>query len=325
MQSINAARAESRRGLLLIMLAAVLWGTVGISTKTIYHLASTNPLSIGFFRLVFSLPVLFSICWARQGKEMLHVSRGDLGLMTLIGLMTALYQVCYFGAVARTGVAVATVVTLCTAPVMVAVITVAFTRKRPSRSTLVALVGALSGTAVLVLFQDRGLAPQGACPLRLTGADTGGIALAMVSAFSYGLVTLISQKLAAHRDPFQSLAISFSVGAAVLFGFAKDMVMTYTPLAWVLLVYLGTIPTALAYVLFFKGMRSTSATAASISTLLEPMVATMLAWFLFGERFTPVGFLGIALLGGSLLLLYLGATAPMRKAGRATVRAEVLR
>ncbi|WP_041262790.1 EamA family transporter [Citrifermentans bemidjiense] len=88
MQSINAARAESRRGLLLIMLAAVLWGTVGISTKTIYHLASTNPLSIGFFRLVFSLPVLFSICWARQGKEMLHVSRGDLGLMTLIGLLT---------------------------------------------------------------------------------------------------------------------------------------------------------------------------------------------------------------------------------------------
>uniref|UniRef100_C6E4A3 EamA domain-containing protein n=1 Tax=Geobacter sp. (strain M21) TaxID=443144 RepID=C6E4A3_GEOSM len=321
MQSIYAARAESRRGLLLIMLAAVLWGTVGISTKTIYHLAATNPLSIGFFRLAISLPVLFSICWARQGKKMLQVSRGDLGLMTLIGLMSALYQVCYFGAVARTGVAVATVVTLCTAPVMVAVISVAFTRKRPSRSTLVALVGALSGTVVLVLFQDRGLAPHGG----LTGADGGGIVLALVSAFSYGLVTLTSQKLAAHRDPFQSLAISFSIGAAVLFGFAEDMVMSYTPLAWMLLVYLGTIPTALAYVLFFKGMRSTSATAASISTLLEPMVATLLAWFLFGERFTPMGFLGIALLGGSLLLLYLGATAPMRKAWRATVRADVLR
>lgn len=315
MQSIYAARAEARRGLLLIMLAAVLWGTVGISSKTIYQLVATNPLSIGFFRLAISLPVLFSVCWARQGKKMLQVSRGDLGLMTLIGLMSALYQVCYFGAVARTGVAVATVVTLCTAPVMVAVISVAFTGKRPSRSTLVALVGALSGTSVLVLFREQS---------KLTGADTGGIALALVSAFSYGLVTLISQKLAAHRDPFQSLAISFSVGAAVLFGFAEDMVMTYTPLAWVLLVYLGTIPTALAYVFFFKGMRSTSATAASISTLLEPMVATLLAWFLFDERFTHVGFLGIALLGGALLLLYLGATAPMRQAGRAAVRTDVL-
>lgn len=111
----------------------------------------------------------------------------------------------------------------------------------------------------------------------------------------------------------------------MLFSFAEDIVMTYTPLAWMLLVYLGTIPTALAYVLFFIGMRSTSATAASIGTLLEPMVATLLAWFLLGERFTPVGFLGIALLGGSLLLLYLGANAPVRKAGRATVRTNVLR
>lgn len=317
MQSIHAVRAESRRGLLLIMLAAVLWGTVGICTKTIYQLAPTNPLSIGFFRLAISLPFLFSVCWGRQGKRMFHVSRGDLGLMTLIGLMTALYQVCFFGAVERTGVAVATLVTLCTAPVIVAVISVASTRKRPSRSTLLALMGALSGTSLLVLFQEQS---------KISGADTCGFVLALVSAFGYALVTLTSQKLAAHYDPFQSIAISFSLGAAILFGFARSegMVMTYPPLAWMLLIYLGTIPTALAYALFFAGMRSTSATTASISTLLEPLVATLLAWSLFQERFTPVGSLGVALLGGSLLLLYLGATAPLRKTGRATIRTDVL-
>lgn len=317
MQSIHAARAESRRGLLLIMLAAVLWGTVGISTKTIYHLAATNPLSIGFFRLAISLPVLFFVCWVRQGKKMLQVSRGDLGLMTLIGLLTALYQVCYFSAIARTGVAVATLVTLCTAPVMVAVLSVAFTGKRPSRPTLLALVGALSGTTLLVLFQEQS---------KISGADSAGIVLALISACGYGLVTLASQKLAADGDPFQSLAISFSFGAALLFGFARfqGMVVTYTPLAWMLLVYLGTIPTALAYLLFFKGMRSTSATTASVSTLLEPLVATLLAWFLFGERFTPVGFLGVAILGASLLLLYHGATAPLRPKGKAATGTDLL-
>jgi drug/metabolite transporter, DME family len=316
MQSLHAARAESRRGLLLIMLAAVLWGTVGISSKTIYHLATTNPLSIGFFRLALSLPLLFSVCWVRQGKKMLHVCRGDLGLMALTGLLTAVYQVCFFGAIARTGVAVATLVTLCTAPVMVAVVSVAFTGKRPSMSTVVALVGSLSGTGLLVVFQDHS---------GISGADSTGILLALVSAFSYGMMTLISQKLAAHRDPFQSLAISFSLGAAMLFGFARSegMVLNYSPIAWMLLVYLGTIPTALAYVLFFKGMRSTPATAASVSTLLEPMVATLLAWFLFGERFTPMGFLGVALLGGSLLLLYLGVTAPLRKTERVTVTGDI--
>lgn len=317
MQSLNAARAESRHGLLLIMLAAVLWGTVGISTKSIYHVATTNPLSIGFFRLTISLPALFLVCWARQGKDMFRVSLRDLGLMTLIGLLTALYQVCFFGAIERTGVAVATVLTLCTAPVMVAVVSVAFTGKRPSRATLLALIGSLSGTTLLVLFQEKS---------KISGADTGGITLALLSAFSYGMMTLVSRKLVAHRDSFQSLAISFSLGAIMLYGFAhsQGLVTTYPPLGWMLLVYLGTIPTALAYILFFKGMRSTSATAASISTLVEPLVATLFAWFLFGERFTRLGLLGIALLGGSLLLLYLGATAPLRRKAKIVTAADVL-
>ncbi|MBJ6749213.1 DMT family transporter [Geomonas anaerohicana] len=316
MQSIHSARAESCNGLLLIMLAAVLWGTVGISTNIIYKLAATNPLSIGFFRLTTSLPVLFFMCWVRLGTQMFRVSCGDLALMALIGLLTALYQVCFFGAIARTGVAVATVVTLCTAPVMVAVVSAAFARKRTSRTMLAALAGSLSGTSLLVLFQEQS---------NSYGADAGGIGLALVSAFCYGMMTIFSQKMAARRDPFQSLAISFSLGAAMLFAFAhsRGIVTTYTPQAWMLLVYLGTIPTALAYVLFFNGMRSTSATAASISTLVEPMVATLLAWFLFGERCTPVGFLGIALLAGSLLLLYLGATASLRKKGTIVADAGV--
>lgn len=305
MQSIHAARAESRRGLLLILLAAVLWGTVGISTKTIYTLAATNPLSVGFLRLALSLPVLCAVCWARQGKRVFQVARSDFKLMTLIGLMTALYQVCYFGAIERTGVAVSTLVTLCTAPVLVAVISVAITGSRPSGSTLFSLLGALSGTGLLVLSQDRAGMPS---------ADSSGVLLALGSAFGYALVTLASQKLAGRYDPFQSIAISFSLGAAILFGFAKSqgLVLDYPPLAWLLLAYLGTVPTALAYALFFAGMRSTSATVASISTLLEPLVATSLAWVIFGERFTPMGFFGVALLAGSLLMLYLKATTAAR-------------
>ncbi len=53
---------------------------------------------------------------------MFRVARRDLVLMMLIGVMMALYQVCYFGAIAKVGVAIAVLVTLCTAPVLVAVL-----------------------------------------------------------------------------------------------------------------------------------------------------------------------------------------------------------
>jgi drug/metabolite transporter, DME family len=306
MQSIQPTRAESRSGLLRIMLAAVMWGTVGITTKTIYGLTATNPLSIGFFRLALSLPVLFLLCWVRTKRQMFHIAGKDLALMALIGMMTALYQVCYFGAIERTGVAVATLVTLCTAPIMVAAISTAITRRRPSGYILAALSGALAGTALLVLYQEQ----QGGAT-----ADARGVLLALGSAFGYSLVTLASQKLAGRYDPFQSIAISFSLGALILFVFAlaRGLVLDYTPVGWSLLVYLGTVPTALAYVLFIAGMRSTSATVASISTLLEPLVATLLAWLIFKESFSPIGFLGVALLSGSLFVLYLGGTGTLKR------------
>jgi drug/metabolite transporter, DME family len=309
MKSTDHARAESRHGLLLIMLASLMWGTVGITTKTIYGLTATTPLSIGFFRLALSLPVLFTVCWATQRRRMFKVSGHDLALMLLIGAMTALYQVCYFGAIERTGVAVATVVTLCTAPVMVTVISVFITRHRPSGYALLALAGALSGTALLVGF------PANAGE---RSANMGGILLALGSAFGYSIVTLATRKLAGRYHPFQSIAISFSFGAAILylFAMAQGIVLDYTPIGWSLLLYLGTIPTALAYVLFIAGMRHTTATVASISTLLEPLVATILAWLIFGERFGSIGFVGIILLSGSLMILYIGGNASITKAAR---------
>lgn len=309
MQSSTAARGNSQSGLLLIMLAAVTWGTVGITTKTLYSISATTPLSIGFFRVALSLPVLFVACWVTQKRQMFAVRGRDLLLMLLIGMMTALYQVCYFGAIERTGVAVATLVTLCTAPVMVAVISVIAARQRPSAYVLLALTGALAGTAMLVIFQES--AGQ-------VSANAAGILLASGSALGYSIVTLASRRLAGRYHPFQSIAVSFSFGALILLVIAlsQGIVLDYTPIGWSLLIYLGIIPTALAYVLFITGMRSTTATVASISTLLEPLIATILAWLIFGERFSPMGFAGVALLSGSLLILYFGGTAALSKAAK---------
>ena len=62
------------------------------------------------------------------------------------------------------------------------------------------------------------------------------------------------------------------------------------------------IPTALAYILYILGLRTTSATVSSIVTLLEPLTATTLGLLLFGERLGTLGFAGAALLLGALLL-----------------------
>jgi drug/metabolite transporter, DME family len=300
MNSAIDARAGSRRGLLLIVLAAVLWGTVGITTKTIYGLSVTNPLSIGFFRLAFSLPVLLAACWHTLGRRMFHITRRDLGLMLLMGALMALYQVCYFAAIARVGVAIAVLVTLCTAPVMIALLSALLLRERLTGAVLLALTCALAGTAMLIwVGPDTGGARR----------DTlAGVLLALGSAFGYTMLTLCSRTLAGRYHALQPIAIGFAAGALLLlpFALATGFVISYPAGGWALLLYLGLVPTALAYVLFLSGIRRITATVASIVTLVEPLTSTALAWLLFGEQLGPLGVFGAALLLGAIGLLYRG-------------------
>lgn len=291
------ARNRVSNGLVFIVIAATLWGTVGVATKAIYGLAATNALSIGFFRLAIATPALLLTCWGVLGKRAFVVARRDLGLMLLIGVAMAFYQVCYFAAIAQVGVAVAVLVALCSAPVMVALLSVGLLGERLTLSLLVALGCALGGTGLLVGGQDGGAGGQ---------YTLLGVLLAFGAGFGYAIIALCSRSLAARYHPLQPIAIGFGAGAVFLlpFALATGLVVAYPWQGWALLLHLGLVPTALAYALFLHGMRSTTATAASIVTLLEPLVSTILAWLLFGERLGPLGLLGAALLLAAFALLY---------------------
>jgi DME family drug/metabolite transporter len=295
---MNANRA-ARHGLLLITLAAVLWGTVGVATRGIYGIAETNALSIGFFRLAFSVPALLIACRAALGRRALRVARRDLPVMALLGAMMAVYQVCYFAAIRLVGVSIAVLVTLCTAPVLVALLAAVFLRERPTPAAGAALACALAGTGLLV-----GGGPAGGSP----PTTLLGVLLALGSALGYAIITLCSRALAGRYHPLQPLTIGFAAGALFLLpgALAAGFATSYPPLGWGLLLYLGLVPTALAYVLFLAGMRTTDATVASIVTLVEPLTSTVLAWLLFGERLGWSGLAGAGLLLGAILLLYQG-------------------
>jgi len=284
------------RGLGLVMLAAILWGTVGVSTKTLYGLGETNALSIGFFRLALAAPVLGLTGWVALRQRLFQIPLRDLALMALIGVMLALYQVCYFGAIAYVGVAVATLVTLCTAPVLVALLSVVFLRERLSLAVIGALGLAVFGTVLLVGSGDGGSLSKTVLP---------GVFLAVGSALGYAVVTLAGRNVAPRYPSVQTNAVAFATGALLLLILASrtGLIMDYTLKGWAILAYLGLVPTALAYGLFLWGMRSTRPTVASIVTLLEPLTATVLAYLLFAEHLGPSGLLGGVLLIGAILIL----------------------
>lgn len=289
---------QFRQGAWLVLVAALFWGTIAVSTEGIYRVAQTNALSIGFWRLAFAVPALWFLLWRVVGATALNVSRRDWLLMAVIGCMMALYQVSLFTAIPYLGVTVAVIITICTSPILIAVLAAVFLKEAFTGRVAIALGLALNGTVLVA-----GLTPQ---EFMARGQQVTGVLWALGSGVGYAIITLVSRALAGRYHPLQPVSFGFTAGALFLLPFAllNGLVINYPLTGWGLLIYLGLFPTALAYWLFFRGMKHTPATTASILVLLEPLVAALLAAWLYGERLEPTGWLGAALLLSAMGVLF---------------------
>lgn len=284
-------------GLGFVVLAALTWGTIGIAVSLLYGLAETNSFSVGLLRLLIAAPALLLLSRLMVGRSFWRVRRQHLGPMGLIGLAFAGYQLCYFAAIPRLGVAAAVMINICSAPIFTTLLAWIFLKERLSWQVGMALVGASAGAVLLV----------GGVPQAKSAADLAiGAALALGAGFSYSLVLLGGRVVAPHYHPLQPITVAFTLGALVLLppALANGLVLSYPPVGWLLLLYLGLVPTALAYTLYLRGLRTVPAGVAAIVSLLEPLGSTLLAVLLLGERLNLAGVAGGALLVASIGLLY---------------------
>jgi drug/metabolite transporter, DME family len=290
-----------RGGLALITVAALFWSTIGIAVSVLYGLAATNPFSVGLLRLLIATPALLLLSRVMVGPGFWRIQRRHLPNMLLIGAAFAGYQLCYFAAIPRIGVAAAVMINICSAPVITALLGGVFLGERLSPRIAMALVGSILGTALLV----------GGAPQAQGDQLWSGVALALGAGLCYSLLALAGKGVAQHYHPLQPITLAFSLGAVLLLppAIAGGLALSYPPAGWLLILYLGLIPTALAYVLYLRGLRSVPTTVAAILTLFEPLGSTILAVLLLGERLAPLGLSGAALLLASMGLLYLGQGA----------------
>ena len=299
-------------GLVLVCLAAVSWGTTGSVMALLAREGTPSPLLVGWARMAGAAPcLLVAIALMPPGTS----ARGqwrprDWAKAALLGAAMAAYQVCYFWAVPRTGVALTALLAICSAPLMIAAGAALTLRERPSPATLAALLLAVAGTT-MVLLDPRA---HGAAPPGFTAGDFAAGAFAALGAgLSYAVYAVTTKGLLRRAAPLPLAALTFTLAAILLTPVLALTRGASAQLAagWPLLLYLGVVPTAAAYVVFGAGLRSVTVTTAGIATLLEPLTAATLGVLLFGERLGAVGWAGAALLLGALgLLARAGSDSP---------------
>ncbi len=277
------------RGLLLVGLAAVSWGTTG---TTLQLIGGADPLLVGAIRMLLAAPALLVGAWLQERSLRLP----GPGIV-VPGLCMAAYQVCYFSAVPLAGVAATALLAICSAPLMIALLARFVIGEALTVRRMLALgVGVLG--AVLLLAGGSGLSVGSGVWL--------GAALALGAGFAYSLYAVWSKRLLASAKPLPLSAMTFSLAAVALAPVAASRPLQTLALLTREapgLLYLGLVATAAAYWLYTIGLRSVPATAAAVAGLLEPLTATVLGLALFHEQLGPTGLVGAALLLASVILL----------------------
>src|SRR2546430_130523 len=169
-----ASRPERLRGLGLIALAAVSWGTTGSVTTLLVSRASATPLLVGAARMLTGAVLLLAA--ARLVEGAIRPAPGEAWRCLALGACMALFQATYFTAVARVGIAGTALVAICSAPIMIAALATALLGERPTRGLVVALVLGVAGTALLVAAPVA--TPTAPRPL-------SGVLLALVAGLAY--------------------------------------------------------------------------------------------------------------------------------------------
>src|SRR5882757_5495963 len=298
------ARPSSRIDLFCVVAAGLLWGTGGLTGALLGRVAELHPLAIATYRLAGGGLSLLAVlaCAGRLPR----LPRRALPRVLTVGALTAMYQACYFAAVALTDLAVATLITLGAAQVLVIAAEVVMYRRRPSSASLIAIALAVLGLGLLVGVPGvPGVAGVAG------GGLIAGALLAVASASGFAALTLLGRRPVAGLDASATIGYGFASGAVLLAlvtwpTVGLDFAPTVASVG--LLLYLGWVPTALAYALFFTGLlRGVTASSAAVVAVLEPLTATVLSVLVLHAR------LGVPELAGGGLLCAAVLVAGVRR------------
>ncbi|MDH2429159.1 EamA family transporter [Sphaerisporangium sp. TRM90804] len=312
----------SGRAVFLIAVAATAWGTGGAVAAVLYSASGLDSSAVSFWRFAggaLALGVAWPLLRGRGASSLVEQVRRAPMRLVATGAGMALYQTAYFAAVGSAGVAIATVVTLGSGPVLVALGSRLWLGERLGGRGVLVVASALAGLVLMVLGGGAATGPA-------AGRPGAGVALAVLSAVAYAATTLLTRSVMGRApatpltrgdraqggqdDPLGSALVGFVVGTLCLLPFA--LVSGLLPgrgdpaTVVAMLAYLGLVPSALAYGLFFTGLRAVTATTASVVALVEPLAAAAIAVGFLGERLTVPGLLGAVVLLAAVLVLSAG-------------------
>lgn len=290
-----------KKAYLFILLAASLWGCIGVFLK---YLTATGLTSMQVVAVrTFFAAVLYFLWLFFTDRSALKIRVRDCIYFVGTGIFSLLFfNWCYFNTIKASSMSVAAVL-LYTSPIFVMLMSAILFHESVTSRKLIALLMTFCGC-----FLVTGLLPMGG--ERISGQT---ILFGLGAGFGYALYTIFGKyalkKYSSSTVTFYTFLFA-TLGALPLSGLLRtpEVLLNGRVLAGGL--GMGVFCCLLPYLLYTNGLQFTQAGKAAILATAEPFVAAALGILLYHEEVTPFKLLGMAAILGSILLLNAKSPAP---------------
>lgn len=280
------------RGVLLVVLAASAWGTWSI------FLRPTGLPAIWSSVLVMTLvAILATPLYRREGPG--TWDRATLAMLGGFAVLDAVNMATYFGAMSVTSVAIA-VLTHSFAPVVVALAAPWVEGTRVRGATTAATI-ALFGIALLLRPWEKDA---------ISGSVILGATLGAISAFAYAGNIFLARRLTPRIGAARTMGLH-SLGSALLL--LPLALATPVELAVLDLAVLGVAAAVLgvaANVAFAHGIVAIGSARGAVLAFLEPLVACVVGWLVWGETLGPSAVAGGLMIVGAGVMVARASDQP---------------
>ena len=280
----------------LIMLAGILWGTIGMFVKILEAKGSTSEYTT-FLRMFFAFLLLLTITLIREGAGAFRIGRRTLISCILLGFVSmSLNNLCYTNALSRLGMSLAAAI-LYRAPIFTCAQSKLFFHEKIGRQKLLALAVNVLG-CVLAATGGR---------LSLEGVSVIGLLFGIGAAFAYSTQNIFGRLATDEGSPFVVATYNFFFAAVFTLVAARPFSAVSKPLDPQILIWgllFGLIPTTVAYLLYFNGIQGLEETSkVPVFCSLELVAATVLGRLIFHEDLPPASLAGIVMILISIIMM----------------------
>ena len=286
------ANAKSR-GCVLGAVAAASYGLNPLFTLPLYG-AGMGVDSVLFYRYLLAAAMLGALMLVR--RQSFAVRRRDLVPLAVMGLLFSFSSLFLFESYNHMDAGIASTI-LFLYPVLVAVIMAVGFHEKVSRITMLSVLLAFTGIAML--YEGGG-----------ETLSFLGVALVFLSSLCYAVYIVGVNRsslrgLPTEKLTFYSLLFGLSV-YVVRLRFCADLQAIPTPGLWINAVSLALFPTIVSLVTMAAAIRAIGSTPTAILGALEPLTALFFGVVVFGERLTPRIVLGVVLILAAVTLIIAG-------------------